>query len=74
MKKIVLINNFKLIALPIRSTLKHKFPLIPMEEYILWKNDKDKAFDPCIRVYVKQGGSIVNVCNNSMEIKGKVGE
>ena len=67
-------NGIEHIALPVRPTLKHEYPLVPMEEYIRWTNDKGDPFDPWIRVHIKAGGKIISVCSESMTIQGKVKE
>ncbi|NOU59684.1 GNAT family N-acetyltransferase [Marinifilum caeruleilacunae] len=65
-------NNIENIALPIRPTLKYKYPLMSMDKYIRWKREDGKAFDPWLRVHLELGGSIVGVCNKSMEIRGTI--
>lgn len=62
------------VALPLRPTQKHVYPLIPMEEYLSWTNEDMEPFDPWIRVHIKSGGSIVSVCSESMTIRGSVSE
>ena len=62
------------IALPVRPTRKHLHPLVPMEEYIGWVNDKAEPFDPWIRVHVKAGGKVISVCSESMTIEGSVSD
>lgn len=74
MKGIALTFGFKYIALPLRPILKHLYPLVPMEEYLLWTNQKGEPFDPWIRVHMKAGGRIISVCPESMTIQGKVNE
>lgn len=72
MKQIGKAHRIQQVALPVRPVQKHLYPLIPMEEYILWNNEKGEPFDPWIRVHVKAGGKIVSVCSESMIIKGTV--
>jgi hypothetical protein len=67
-------SEIEYLALPVRPTQKHLYPLVPMEEYILWTNDKGESFDPWIRVHIKAGGMIVSVCSESMTIQGKINE
>lgn len=74
MKRVAQNSGFKYIALPLRPVFKHLYPLIPMEEYILWTNQKGEPFDPWIRVHVKLGGKITSVCPESMTIQGTVSE
>ena len=75
MKLVARKQGIKLLALPVRPTFKHLYPLVPMEEYIEWTNDKGEAFDPWIRVHTKAGGGqIVSICSESMTIRGKINE
>ena len=74
MKHVARTRGFEYIALPVRPVIKHLYPLVPMEEYILWTNQKGEPFDPWIRVHVKAGGKISSVCPESMIIRGKVNE
>ena len=72
MKDVAKDHGIPHIALPVRPTKKHLYPLIPMEEYISWTNADMEPFDPWIRVHIKTGGSIVSVCSESMAIRGSV--
>lgn len=74
MKLVAKNKGIKHLALPVRPTLKHLYPLIPMEEYIEWTNEKSEPFDPWIRVHTKAGGKIVSICSESMKIKGNIEE
>ncbi len=74
MKEIAKSNGIKNIALPVRPTLKCQYPLIPMEDYIHWKNKEGLAFDPWIRVHSKTGGRILRICEKSMDISGSLSE
>lgn len=67
-------NGIAKLALPVRPTKKHLYPLIPMLDYIGWVNEKSEAFDPWIRVHIKAGGKIISVCPESMTIKGTIAE
>lgn len=74
MKGIARTFEIEHLALPVRPTLKHMYPLVPMEEYLTWTNQKGEPFDPWIRVHIKAGGRIISVCSESMTIQGKVNE
>jgi len=74
MKRIAEKKNIRNIALPVRPTLKHKYPLIPMEDYINWRRGDGLAFDPWIRVHLNLGGRILGICKNSMNISGTIKE
>jgi hypothetical protein len=60
------------LIIPIRPTLKSKYPINDMDNYINWKNENGLPFDPWLRVHVKQKGKIIGTCINALEIKGTV--
>lgn len=60
--------------LPIRPTLKHRYPLQKMEDYVTWKNEKGQAFDPWIRTHEKNGAKVMKVCAKAMYVEGNVQE
>jgi GNAT superfamily N-acetyltransferase len=66
-------KNFKFFIIPIRPTLKHKYPLIDMENYIKWTKD-GRVFDPWIRAHIDCGAKIIKVCRKSMTYTGTVKE
>ena len=74
MKALAKKHGMQHVALPLRPTQKHMYPLIPMEEYLSWSNEDMEPFDPWIRVHIKTGGSIVSVCSESMTISGSVSD
>ena len=67
-------NGFDKLILPVRPSEKHKYPLIPMEDYIQWKNEDGLPFDNWLRVHIKAGGCIVKVCSKAMHIPGTIDE
>jgi len=67
-------SGFDKLILPVRPSEKHKYPLIPMEEYIRWKDANNLPFDNWLRVHVRAGGKIVKVCPKAMLIPGTLDE
>jgi GNAT superfamily N-acetyltransferase len=59
---------------PVRPTLKHRYPLIPMERYIKWRRADGLPFDPWIRVHERVGGEIVGPASAAMRVTGTVAE
>jgi GNAT superfamily N-acetyltransferase len=57
---------------PVRPTLKERYPLIPIERYVLWRRDDGTHFDPWIRVHERAGGEIVSTAPHSMRIEASV--
>ncbi|HFC12754.1 MAG TPA: GNAT family N-acetyltransferase [Anaerolineae bacterium] len=62
------------IVAPIRPNLKNRYPLIPMQEYITWRNADGLPFDAWIRVHYRLGSRVVKVCPSSMRINGSVAD
>jgi GNAT superfamily N-acetyltransferase len=54
---------------PVRPTWKERYPLIPIERYMLWRRDDGTHFDPWLRVHERLGGEIVAPAPQSMLIE-----
>jgi GNAT superfamily N-acetyltransferase len=59
---------------PVRPTLKHAYPLAPMERYITWRRPDGTHHDPWLRTHERAGAEIVKVAPESMRIPGTVAE
>jgi GNAT superfamily N-acetyltransferase len=59
---------------PVRPTLKHRYPLAPMERYIGWRRTDGAHFDPWLRTHERLGAEIAKVAPHSMRVPGSVGE
>jgi GNAT superfamily N-acetyltransferase len=59
---------------PVRPTLKHRYPLIPLERYARWRRPDGRLFDPWLRVHERAGAASVGVCPHSMTITGSIAE
>ena len=68
------INNFSFLTIPVRPSLKSKYPVTSIDEYITWKRDDGLPFDPWLRVHVKCGGKIIKPCCKAMYISGHIKE
>jgi hypothetical protein len=74
MKNLALKNNFKSLIVPVRPSMKSRYPLIPLEQYMHWKNEDGLPFDSWIRTHIKLGAYIIKTCKKSMRISGTVDE
>lgn len=74
MKELVRKNNFKHMVAPVRPSLKHKYPLISMEQYAFWKTENDEPFDPWMRIHYRSKAKILAIAKESMIIKGTVSD
>jgi len=70
-KNFIANSNFKNLIIPIRPTQKHKFPELPMSEYLNLKSGNE-VFDPWIRTHLKGGAQIIKICEKSMMMAGDI--
>jgi GNAT superfamily N-acetyltransferase len=54
---------------PVRPTLKERYPLIPIEQYMLWRRDDGTHFDPWLRIHERIGGEVLGAAPQSMVIR-----
>jgi hypothetical protein len=54
---------------PVRPTLKHLSPYMPMTEYVSKRTETGEAYDPWIAMHVKSGGQLVNICHASVLVR-----
>ncbi|HZQ81827.1 MAG TPA: GNAT family N-acetyltransferase [Gaiellaceae bacterium] len=59
---------------PVRPTLKHVYPLAPMERYIGWRRPDGTHLDPWLRTHERLGAEIVKVAPRSSTIPGSVAD
>jgi GNAT superfamily N-acetyltransferase len=59
---------------PVRPTLKHLYPLTPMERYIEWRRADGAHFDPWLRTHERLGAAIAKVAPHSTSAPGSVAE
>jgi GNAT superfamily N-acetyltransferase len=57
---------------PVRPTWKERYPLTPIERYMLWRRDDGSHFDPWLRIHERVGGEIVAPAPESMLIEAPV--
>ena len=59
---------------PVRPSLKHRYPITPIEHYLTWSRENGEPFDPWIRVHARRGGTIAKPIPRSMSIVGTVAD
>ena len=62
--------GFRSLIAPVRPTWKERYPLTPMERYVHWTREDGLPFDPWIRLHVRLGAELLEVCPASMRIEG----
>lgn len=74
LKNMCIKMGIKRLIIPIRPTLKSKYPINDIDKYIKWKNKDGLPFDPWLRVHVRKNAKIINACKKAVEIKGTVNQ
>ena len=74
MAEIGLDHGLDTLIAPVRATLKHQYPLVPMERYIEWRRPDGTHLDPWLRTHERLGARIAKVAPESMRIPGSVAE
>jgi hypothetical protein len=69
-----LVARLEHVVVPVRPTLKHRYPLVPMLEYSMWRRPDGASIDPWIRTHERMGAAIIGVAARSMVIEGSVAE
>lgn len=59
---------------PVRPTLKHRYPLTPMDRYAGWTRPDGLSIDPWIRTHQRLGATVLATAHRSMTITGTVAE
>jgi GNAT superfamily N-acetyltransferase len=57
---------------PVRPTLKHRYPLTPIECYARWTRPDGSPFDPWLRVHWRLGAEFLQIAPQSMVVTGTV--
>jgi len=73
MRGLAAVRGWELVA-PVRPTLKHRYPLTPMERYMHWRRDDGLLFDPWLRSHERVGAELVGVAPDSLVSEGTVAD
>lgn len=74
MRNIAAAHGFAALVAPVRPSLKSRYPLIPIEQYVTWTTPDGLLFDPWLRVHERLGARILAIAPASMRIAATVGE
>lgn len=67
-------RGLRSLIIPLRPSEKHKYPLISLDDYITWKDEKGLPLDPWLRVHARAGCRVIKVCHESKTIRGTCAE
>ena len=59
---------------PVRPTLKHRYPLTPIDRYLSWRRPDGTHLDPWLRTHERLGADIVKVASKSVVVTATVAE
>jgi GNAT superfamily N-acetyltransferase len=63
-----------LLVAPVRPTLKSRYPLTPIDQYVEWRREDGSHIDPWLRVHERVGGRIIGPADAAMVIEGERAE
>jgi GNAT superfamily N-acetyltransferase len=66
-------HGWDLVA-PVRPSLKHRYPLTPIERYVEWRRDDGLLFDPWLRAHERLGAELLGIAEDSLISEGTVAE
>ncbi|MFH1739484.1 MAG: hypothetical protein ABIH23_10800 [bacterium] len=72
MKLLAKENHLKSLIVPVRPTLKSRYPITPFDQYVTWKRTDGSPFDPWLRVHWKLGASVLRIVPKAMTVEGTV--
>jgi hypothetical protein len=59
---------------PVRPSLKHLYPLTPIERYVEWRREDGLLFDPWLRAHERLGAEVLGIAEDSLVSEGTVAE
>ncbi len=72
MKTVAVEHGLNSLIAPVRPTTKSRYPQVPMENYVAWKREDGKPFDPWLRVHAGLGAEMLGIAPRSMVISGNI--
>jgi GNAT superfamily N-acetyltransferase len=67
-------RGLRSLLVPVRPTLKSRYPLTPIEHYVTWRRADGSPFDPWLRVHWRLGARQLAIASRSMVITGTLRE
>jgi hypothetical protein len=67
-------NNLKSLIVPVRPTLKSRYPITPFDQYVTWERADGSPFDPWLRVHWKMEASVLGIAPRALTVEGTVEE
>lgn len=74
LREAVITAGFRNMVAPVRPNHKHRYPRMPMAEYVRATRADGLPSDPWLRVHVRAGGEVDEIAPTSMVISGSLAE
>jgi len=74
MRSIAREQGFRHLIAPVRPSQKHRYPLIPMSDYITWTREDGLLWDAWLRTHQRLGAEVIKPCERSMIVPGTVAQ
>lgn len=65
-------RQFQALLVPVRPSLKSRYPITPMEQYARWKRKDGTPFDPWLRAHWRHEAEILKIAHPSMIIEASI--
>lgn len=62
------------VVAPLRPTLKHRYPLTPIQDYATWTRPDGQPLDPWLRTHLRMGATVVATTETSQTFTGTVAQ
>jgi GNAT superfamily N-acetyltransferase len=72
MRQIARAHGLATLVAPVRPSLKSRYPLTPIAQYVAWTTPDGLPFDPWLRVHARLGARILTIAPASMTVRGSV--
>lgn len=69
MRALASLRSLPRVIAPVRPSLKCHHPFVPMAEYIAWRDERGRIYDPWLRSHLAAGGRMTGVCRRSMVVE-----
>ena len=73
MRGLAFARGWELVA-PVRPSLKHRYPLTPIERYAERRREDGTLFDPWLRAHERLGAELLGIAEDSLLAEGTVAE
>jgi GNAT superfamily N-acetyltransferase len=63
-------HGFDCVIAPVRPSRKERYPLIPIERYVMWRREDGYMYDPWLRTHERMGADLLEPAPRSLVITG----